>query len=222
MLKQVIIILTFLCSLSGYLYAQNGANVLDSRRMSLNNSPEMLNTPLNSSKVSALTGPNPASKEYDQQIMSMMFDQYYSGRKYFQPQKQVKPPDVKSRLVSSFRENIRFGGFWDHYAIVNFTPAVNIKPFDFMSIYANQNLSCYIPVHGIKEHFKSILVHGAAILVVDNSVKLLNASNSIIQPIAGFILKNIITSILKVYIDKPSSNKIYSYNSYFYSMTIRF
>ncbi len=222
MSKLVLKVLILLFLVSGSVLAQDQAGVPGSRRTSSDNVSAILNESLNSSKVSPLSNVTPVSKDNDQQIMSMMLDQYSSGRKYFQPQKQITQPDIKSRLVSSFRENIHFAGFWNHYAIINFTPAMNIKPFDFMTIDANQNLSCYIPIGGIKEHFKTILIHGAAILAIDNSVKLMEVSNSMVRSIAGFVLKNVITTILKAYIDKPSSKKIYSYNSYFYSMSIKF
>jgi hypothetical protein len=125
-------------------------------------------------------------------------------------------------IISSFRENIRFGGFWDKYAIINFTPSVNIKPFDFISINANQNLSCFIPVQGIKEHFKSLCIQGAALLAVDNSIKLLFGANRIIPSVAGYAAKNIIISLLRRMIEKKSNNQVYSYNSYNYSVNIRF
>lgn len=125
-------------------------------------------------------------------------------------------------IVSSFRENIRFGGFWDKYAIINFTPAINLQPFEFLSINANQSLSCFVPISGIKEHFKSLFLQGAAILAVDNSVKLFFSSNRIIAPIIGFTLKNLIISVLKRTLEKKSEKQIFSYGSYYYSMKIVF
>ncbi len=125
-------------------------------------------------------------------------------------------------IVSSFRENIHFGGYWNRYAIINFTPNINIKPFDFISIYANQNLSCYIPISGIKEHFEFLCIQGASILAVDNSFKLLFNQDKIIPSIIGFALKNVIMSVLMSSLNNNSENKLYSFRSYYYSMSIQF
>lgn len=221
MFIRIIITLAIVCSLMGYGFAQNGSGIYDSKKASLSTSPLNVNTPLSSSKFPVISNIDPPIKEDEARIKVLLLDQYTSGRRYFQPQKEVKPPDIKSKLVSSFRENIRVG-LRHHYAVVNFTPAMSIKPFDFMTIDANQNLSCYVPIKGIKEHYGALLVHGAAILVIDNSVKLLDRPGHIVRTVAGFILKNIVTTILKLYIDKPSSNKIYTYNNYYYSIKITF
>jgi len=136
------------------------------------------------------------------------------------------PPNDKNEefnlnIVSSFRNNIKFGGFWEGYVIINFTPQVLVKPFDFISIYANHNTICFIPIAGITEHMKQLCIQGAAILAVDNSVKLIFGSNSIIPSIAGFTAKNIIISLLMKSINKNTDSKIYNNNSYYYSISIR-
>ena len=82
-------------------------------------------------------------------------------------------------IVSSYRENIHFAGFYERYAILNFTPTLNIQPFDFININANQIYSCFIPISGVKEHFKTLFIQGAAVLAVDNSVKLIFGKDKI-------------------------------------------
>jgi hypothetical protein len=124
-------------------------------------------------------------------------------------------------IVSSFRSNIRFGGFWGKYAIVNFTPSMLLQPFEFISVYANHNFSCFIPIEGIKEHMEMLCIQGAAVLAVDNSVKLVFGSRKIIPSIAGFIAKTIIINSVMASINKNKKNKILDYRSYYYSISIR-
>jgi len=144
----------------------------------------------------------------------------------------IKPVNVKNlhgkaskpkfNIVSSFRENIHFGGFYDRYAIINFTPAMSLKPFDFININASQIYSCFVSISGIKEHFKTLCIQGAAVLAVDNSVKLFFGADKMIPSIVGFAAKNIIITLLKSKLMKKSPNQIYSYDSYSYSFSIKF
>lgn len=125
-------------------------------------------------------------------------------------------------IVSSFRQNIRFGGFWDRYAIVNFTPDMFIKPFDFLSIYAVHNSSYFIPIKAVKEHFKLMAFQSAAILVIDNSIKHLLPAGKMIKAITGFLLKNIVINSLMGKIINSGSDRIFEQGSYYCSMSIRF
>jgi len=133
------------------------------------------------------------------------------------------PAENKSfnfNIISSFRKNIRFGGFWENYAIVNFTPDMFIQPFDFISLYASHNYSNYIPMTSIKENIKPLAIEGAVILAVDNTVKFLFSFNKIVQSIVNFTAKNILIGMIRnsmVYENKPLE-----YKYYYYSVSIRF
>src|SRR5205085_9733266 len=70
------------------------------------------------------------------------------------------PEKPKLDIVSSYRNNIHFGGFWNGYAILNFTPTMYIQPFSFISIYANHNFSNYVPLKDIEQNFKSLFIEG--------------------------------------------------------------
>jgi len=124
-------------------------------------------------------------------------------------------------IVSSFRSNIRFGGFWGKYAIINFTPQVFLKPAGFISIYARHSTSCFIPIEGIKEHMKMLCIQGAAVLAVDNTVKIFFGTEKMIPSIAGFIAKTLIINSVMTSINKNKKNKIFDYRSYYYSVSIR-
>jgi hypothetical protein len=125
-------------------------------------------------------------------------------------------------IVSSFRQNIRFGGFWDRYAIVNFTPDMFIKPFDFLSVYAVHNSSYFIPIKAVKEHFKLMAIQSAAILVIDNSVKHLMPAGNMIKSITGFLLKNIVINTLLDDILSKGSDRIFEQGSYYCAVSVRF
>ena len=125
-------------------------------------------------------------------------------------------------IVSSFRQNIRFGGFWDRYAIVNFTPDMFIKPFDFLSVYAVHNSSYFIPIKAVKEHFKLMAIQSAAILVIDNSVKHLMPVGNMIKSITGFLLKNIVINTLLDDILSKGSDRIFEQGSYYCAISVRF
>jgi hypothetical protein len=221
MFKQVIkILFLFYCS-QVYLFAQDVAIPADKHNPLLNSSIVSV-PPVNKKSVDNSAIIKPVMTDNDQDMMILSMNRIYADHSFQQPAKKNQHQDIKSRFVASFRENIHFAGFWDHYAVLNFTPAVNLQPFDFMSINASQNLSCYIPIHGIKEHFGTLVAHGAAILAVDNSVKLFFGTGKMLPSIAGFVLKNIITTFITASFNKSSQNKVYSYNNYYYSMNIRF
>lgn len=125
-------------------------------------------------------------------------------------------------IVSSFRQNIRFGGFWDRYAIVNFTPDMFIKPFDFISIYAVHNSSYFIPIKAVKEHFKLMAIQSAAVLAIDNSIKYLLPVNKMIKAIAGFVLKNVVMNSLLDKIINSGKDRIFEQGSYYCAVSFRF
>jgi hypothetical protein len=140
---------------------------------------------------------------------------------YEAPSQNNKEESVFNVLSSSYRNNIRFGGFRDKYAIINFTPSVFIKPASFINFSANHNYSCFVPMDGIKEHIKFLFVQGAAVLAVDNTIKLFFGSEDVIPKIAGFVFKTlIITEVMKT-INKNNSNPMYEHKTYRYSVSIR-
>lgn len=125
-------------------------------------------------------------------------------------------------IISSFRQNIRFGGFWDRYAIVNFKPDMFIKPFEFLSIYAVHNSSYFIPITAVKEHFKLMALQSAAILAIDNTIKHFMPAGKIIKSVTGFLLKNIVMNTMLGKIKSNGNDKIFEQGSYYCAVSIRF
>lgn len=130
--------------------------------------------------------------------------------------------ESRFNIVTSFRQNIRFGGFWDRYAIVNFTPDMFIQPLDFISIYAVHNSSYFIPIKAVKEHFKLMAVQGAAIMIIDNSVKHLLPAGKMIKSIIGFALKNAVLNTLLKNIINNGNDRVFEQGSYYCAVSIRF
>jgi len=145
-----------------------------------------------------------------------------STRQILHPDKATEKPTFN--IVSSFRNNIHFGGFWNGYAILNFTPTMFIQPFDFISVYANHNISMFVPIKGIKENIKSLVIEWAAVLAVDNSVKFLLPYNHIVQSIVGFAAKNLVLSFIRNITNNTNSNPtgMLEFKYYYYSVSVRF
>ena len=130
-----------------------------------------------------------------------------------------KEPSPPATIINSFKSNIHFAGFWDHYAIINFTPDMYVTPFEFISFYANHNTSVYVPITEAKSYVKSLALKSLAIVAIDNSIRFLLPPNKIIQSLAGFAAKNIILSFLK---NTTGSNSSLEFKYYYYSVSIRF
>ncbi|MBK8551760.1 MAG: hypothetical protein IPL53_12125 [Ignavibacteria bacterium] len=140
--------------------------------------------------------------------------------------KVIKKEDNSFDLISSVGSNMSFGGVWEKYAVINFTPQLFIQPADFINIYANHYLNVLIPLESVKEYSQSIMLQGLAILVVDNSMKLfLNSGNSWVTEVITFAAKNLLLNILiKPSVSNTSNSPlpVLQYENYFYSMSITF
>lgn len=214
MLKQVIKYLLMILFLgNSFLLAQSHESV---DAQSANMPAPSVNLSPNRNSINEIYSPDVSEdKKFNEEL-----NRYF--KKQIEPRPQKENFEPVSNVVSSFRNNIRFGGFWNKYAIVNFSPSVSIKPSDFISIYANHNFSCFIPVKGIKEHAEMLCIQGAAIMAVDNSIKILFGPNKMIPSIAGFVLKTLIVNTMLSAINRGKENKILDYRNYYYSISIRF
>lgn len=212
MIKHVIKILLAVCCLQSFLLSQDRLQgSYETGTVNTNNTSKYL---LREDSKS-----NELNSEDTEKIRSVELYRYTVD--LLQKSKTFKEENTFN-LVSSFRQNIRFGGFWDRYAIVNFTPDMFIKPFDFLSIYAVHNSSYFIPIKAVKEHFKMMAVQSAAILAIDNTIKHLLPAGRMIKAIAGFVLKNAVINSLLGKIISEGSDKIIEQGSYYCAMSIRF
>ncbi len=215
MFRQVIqYILLILFFVSGSLLAQSNGSAVEQpanmQEIPPNPSPDR-------NSISEIYLPSiSADKIFKEEI------NHYFIKQIYEPAPQKENFEPVSNVVTSFRNNIHFAGLWDKYAIVNFSPSVSVKPSDFISIYANHNFSCFIPIEGIREHAEMLCIQGAAIMAVDNSIKILFGPNKMIPSIAGFMLKTLIINTVMSTINKDKKNKILDYRNYYYSVSIRF
>lgn len=160
-------------------------------------------------------------KKEESRINSLGNELY--GFQYFNQQNNSKSTEPDFDVVSSFRSNIRFGGFWDKYTIINLTPEMQIKPADFISVYAIHNTSYFVPIDGIKQNFRSMAIRSAAVMIVDNSMKMLMSSSKIIGPVIGFLAKNLlIYAVDKFEKESDAKNNLLNYDYHYYSVSIRF
>lgn len=125
-------------------------------------------------------------------------------------------------IVKSFRSNIRFGGFWDKYVIVNYTPEMSIEPAKHITFSARHNLSYFIPLTGLRDHFKLMAVQSAAVLVIDSSVKLLLPEKGMFRAVLNFALKNLILHYMLRSVTANGNDKVMEFGYYYYSLSIRF
>jgi hypothetical protein len=142
--------------------------------------------------------------------------------KFFEIRKEKK---YSFDIMNSVGSNISFGGIWERYAVINFTPQMFIQPASFISIYANNNLSCLIPLDLIKEHFQFITIQSLAVLAVDNSVKMLFPAGQWIPQLISFAAKNLLINFLVKSSNEKMSNSntsILQFENFYYSVSINF
>ncbi len=124
-------------------------------------------------------------------------------------------------VVASFRENIRLS-LWDRFAVVNFNPSTNFKPAEFINIYGNYNLSCFVPIKESTNYISYFAVSGAAIMLLDNTFKLFFDKTKMIPAILDFVSKGIVTTILKNTYDRVNGDEQLEFESHYYRVTISF
>lgn len=156
----------------------------------------------------------------DERSLPPNIEFYRYELKMFAPQQSKQ--DEKFDPVSSFRSNIRFGGFWDRYAIVNYTPALNIAPFSFMDISAYHNMSYFVPVKAVKEHFKSMVVQSAAVLGIETAFRYIKILPPMLQQIISFFCKNAVLQYMQKRVLNEGTDRVFRHINYYYSMRIRF
>jgi hypothetical protein len=99
-----------------------------------------------------------------------------------------------------------------------------IKPFDFISVYAHHNISCFIPIKGVKDHFKPMAIQSAAVLATEASLKFLFPKEGMVKSILGFAIKNLIIFYMMNSQENNISaeNQMLEYENFYYSVSIRF
>lgn len=141
-----------------------------------------------------------------------------SFRQNFNSRQNIEQPTLN--LVSSFQNNIKWGGYWNNIFVINLNPAMFIQPTDFINIYASHNTSVFIPIASLKENIKPLLIETAAIVAIENSIKYFFYHNHILQSIIGFAAKTLAINLIRK--TQTVSNQLPDFRHYYCSVSIRY
>jgi hypothetical protein len=98
-----------------------------------------------------------------------------------------------------------------------------IKPFSFLSIYANRQENLFIPMENLKDYTASLAAETAGIVLIENFVNLFSPPDNTIRSISKFVLKNCINLLAaKIFHGSSDNNSVYKYNFYFVSAGVVF
>ena len=128
-------------------------------------------------------------------------------------------------LVSSVGSNISFGGIYEKYAFINFTPNMFIRPADGIQIYANHNLLKVVPLEDINNAAGSLILQSIVLVAAENTVNLIVNERTWVSDLVSFTLKNILIGMLVRPVVKISNRKMIPWiqdESFYYSVSIRF
>lgn len=138
----------------------------------------------------------------------------------------IKHPENNSfDILGNFGDNISFGGFYESFAILNFTPQLNIKPTGFLNIYANHYLNVLIPLSRAKDVSNSILLNSVSMIALEYVTDLFFRNDNWLAQIAEFAIKNCILNLsLKPGLKNVTANNdsILQFDNYYYSFSIVF
>ncbi|MCB0727569.1 MAG: hypothetical protein KDD00_08895 [Ignavibacteriae bacterium] len=143
----------------------------------------------------------------------------------FNSSKFKKKEDYSFDILGNFGNNVSFGGFYESFAVINFTPQLNIKPAGFISVYANHYLNVLIPISRAREVSNSVLISSVSMLALEYAADLLFRNENWLAEIAEFAIKNCLLNLslkpgLKNY--DSSGENILQFDNFYYSMSISF
>lgn len=168
------------------------------------------------------------NKEIKTEKIISDYNQRFIEEKIIRIREENKTEQYTFDLITSIGKNINFGGVWDEIAVMNFSPRMYIQPVDFLNIYANYNLSNFIPLTDIeitKEHIKSFAFQSIAILALDNFSDILFDSKNWITSLIDFTLKNLaINLLIKPTVSRKNNHTLpwAEDEYYYYSLNLRF
>lgn len=156
--------------------------------------------------------------EFQNRVSYLMDNQF---RKLFRKEVQ----EFRFDLVSSVGSNISFGGIYEKYAFINFTPNMFIRPADGIQIYANHNLLKVVPLEDINNAAGSLILQSIVLVAAENTVNLIVNERTWVSDLVSFTLKNILIGMLVRPVVKISNRKMIPWiqdESFYYSVSIRF
>lgn len=156
--------------------------------------------------------------EFQKRVSYLMDNQF---RKLFRKEVQ----EFRFDLVSSVGSNISFGGIYEKYAFINFTPSMFIRPADGIQIYANHNLLKVVPLEDINNAAGSLILQSIVLVAAENTINMLVNERTWVSDLVSFTLKNILIGMLVRPVVKTGNRKMIPWiqdESFYYSVGIRF
>lgn len=133
--------------------------------------------------------------------------------------------NFRFNLIESINSNVKFGGFYNGSVNIQFSPAMYIKPFSFLSIYANHQKNLFIPMQSIQENALPLAVEASGMVIIETVVKVFSPPDKIVRGLAEFTLKNCISLLIYSIFnsgDASHSSGVYKHDFYYISAGITF
>lgn len=128
-------------------------------------------------------------------------------------------------LIQSVNSNVKFGGFYNGSVNIQFSPAMYIKPFSFLSIYANHQKNLFIPMESITGNAVPLAVETTGMVLIENIVKMFAPPDKVIRGVTEFALKNCISLLVYSIFNSSQVSQnsgVYKYDFYYLSAGITF
>lgn len=128
-------------------------------------------------------------------------------------------------LIESVNSNVKFGGFYNGSVNIQFSPAMYIKPFSFLSVYANHQKNLFIPMDRLTDNAYPLAIETSGLILIENALKFIAPSNKVVKGLTEFALKNCVSFLVSSIFSSSqnsSQNGIYKYDFYYISAGITF
>jgi len=156
-------------------------------------------------------------------------DERYEFMKSVQINLYKAPAEVKETykfdLIQSVNSNVKFGGFYNGSVNIQFSPAMYIKPFSFLSIYANHQKNLFIPMESITDNAVPIAVETTGMVLIENIVKMFAPPDKVVRGLTEFTLKNCVSFLIYSIFNSSQASKssgVYKHDFYYFSAGITF
>lgn len=156
-------------------------------------------------------------------------DERYEFMKSVQINLYKAPAEIKENykfdLIESVNSNVKFGGFYNGSVNIQFSPAMYIKPFSFLSIYANHQKNLFIPMESITDNAVPLAVETTGMVLIENIVKIFAPPDKVVRGVAEFALKNCVSFLVYSIFNSSQASQssgVYKYDFYYFSAGITF
>lgn len=156
-------------------------------------------------------------------------DERYEFMKSVQINFYKAPAEIKENykfdLIKSVNSNVKFGGFYNGSVNIQFSPAMFIQPFSFLSIYANHQKNLLIPMESISNNAIPLAVETTGMVLIENIVKMFAPPNKVVRGVTEFALKNCVSFIVYSIFNSSQASQnsgVFKHDFYYFSAGITF